>query len=78
MSIYKPKLSPHHHYDFQVLGLRFCGTTGTGDRRKAEAIERAEREKRGRTQKRLGRTPHFLRGHHALLARGWTARRDPR
>src|SRR6516165_4854438 len=25
MSIYKPKLSPYYHYDFQVRGRRFYG-----------------------------------------------------
>lgn len=45
MSTYKPKNSPFYHYDFQCGGHRFYGTTGTADRREAEAVERAEKEK---------------------------------
>jgi hypothetical protein len=45
VSVYKHKGSPHYHFDFQVRGRRFHGSTGTGDRRKAEAVERKEREK---------------------------------
>lgn len=44
MSIYKPKASPFYHYDFQVSGSRFCGSTGCTSRREAEGIERAEKE----------------------------------
>ena len=45
MSVYKRKDSPHYHYDFQVRGRRFHGSTGRQSRREAEAVERAEREK---------------------------------
>ena len=45
MSVYKPKGSPFFHFDFQVQGVRFCGSTGCRERRQAEAVERAEREK---------------------------------
>lgn len=39
MSIYKPKNSPHWHYDFQHKGRRFYGSTGCTARRAAEAYE---------------------------------------
>lgn len=39
MSLYRPKKSPHFHYDFVVKGSRFHGSTGTSNRRAAEAIE---------------------------------------
>jgi len=45
MSVYKPKGSPYYHFDFQMRGNRFCGSTGCSDRRQAEAVERREREK---------------------------------
>jgi integrase len=45
MSVYKPKGSPFWHFDFQTGGSRFHGSTKRTNRRQAEAIERAEREK---------------------------------
>ena len=37
--IYKPKNSPHFHYDFQVKGQRYYGSTYVADRRSAERVE---------------------------------------
>lgn len=45
MSIYKRPDSPYYHYDFQCRRTRFHGSTGETDRRKAEAFERAEKER---------------------------------
>jgi len=45
MSVYKPKNSPFYHYDFEWRGHRFFGSTKQTNRREAEAIERAERER---------------------------------
>lgn len=45
MSIYKPKNSPYYQYDFQCRGHRFHGSTKCTNRREAEAIERAEKDK---------------------------------
>ena len=45
MSIYKRSDSPFYHYDFQWRHSRFHGSTGETDRRKAEAFERAEKER---------------------------------
>lgn len=40
MSVYKPKNSPYWHYDFQIKGRRFHGSTGVETRRRAEEVER--------------------------------------
>ena len=45
MSVYKRPDSPFYHYDFQWRHSRFHGSTGETDRRKAEAFERAEKER---------------------------------
>lgn len=45
MSVYKPKNTPFWHFDFQLHGRRFFGSTGRKSRREAEAVERAERDK---------------------------------
>jgi hypothetical protein len=45
MSVYKPKGSPFYHFDFQRRGRRFHGSTKRTDRREAQAVERAERER---------------------------------
>jgi len=45
MSVYKDRRSPFYQYDFQCGGHRFHGSTKTSNRREAEAIERAERER---------------------------------
>jgi len=44
MSIYKPPNKPNYHYDFQVKGHRFFGTTATPNRREAERIEKEKKE----------------------------------
>lgn len=43
MSLYRPKKSPHWHYDFQIKGVRFHGSTATPDRRAALAIQAKKR-----------------------------------
>lgn len=43
MSIYRPKKSPHWHYDFQVRGVRFHGSTGTADKTAARQVEARKR-----------------------------------
>jgi integrase len=45
MSIYRPKGSPFYHFDFWQRGHRFHGSTKRTNRREAEAVERAERER---------------------------------
>ncbi|WP_375308408.1 hypothetical protein WI560_13580 [Bradyrhizobium sp. A11] len=43
MSVYKHKGSPFYHFDFQLKGHRFHGSTGAKGKREAEGIERLER-----------------------------------
>lgn len=43
MSVYKPKKSPHWHFDFMWKGRRFYGTTGCAAKRDALAYERRQR-----------------------------------
>jgi integrase len=45
MSVYKPAGSPFYHFDFQWRGTRFHGSTKRTDRREAQAVEKAERER---------------------------------
>jgi len=45
VSVYKPKNSPYYHFDFQVAGVRYHGSTETANRREAEAREKIERDK---------------------------------
>jgi integrase len=45
MSIYKPQGSPFYHFDFQWRGNRFHGSTKRTDRREAQAVEKAEKER---------------------------------
>jgi integrase len=68
MSVYKPKGSPFYHFDFQFHGARFYGSTGCRDRRQAEAIERAERERAKALSKRERDLP---RTYGESAARFW-------
>jgi integrase len=45
MSIYRPKGSPFYHFDFWWRGARFHGSTKCTNRREAEVVERAERDR---------------------------------
>jgi predicted GIY-YIG superfamily endonuclease len=45
MTVYKSKRSPFWWFDFQVDGRRFFRSTKTTNKKDAQAIERAEREK---------------------------------
>lgn len=45
MSVYRPKLSPHFHFDFVFKGQRHYGSTNCTSRREAEAYERQQRHK---------------------------------
>jgi hypothetical protein len=47
MSIYKSPKSPFWHYDFQIGGHRFHGSTKCRTRREAEKAEAIERERAG-------------------------------
>ncbi len=43
MSVYRPAKSPYWHYDFQLEGVRFHGTTGTTSKADAKKIEEKKR-----------------------------------
>ena len=43
MSLYKPKNTPYWHFDFQLSGVRFYGSTGTANKGKARLIEAQRR-----------------------------------
>ena len=45
MSVYRPDRSPYFLYDFWIQRHRFHGPTKCTNKREAEAVERAEREK---------------------------------
>lgn len=45
MSVFRQKGSPYFHFDFWCDGVLFHGSTKCTNRREAEAVERAEREK---------------------------------
>jgi hypothetical protein len=45
MSVYRPRNSPFYHFDFELGGHRFFGTTRVSSRREAEQYETAERLK---------------------------------
>lgn len=45
MSVYRPKGSPFYHFDFQIGGDRFHGSTKRTNRREAEGVERTERDR---------------------------------
>jgi integrase len=44
MSVFKQKGSPYYHYDFQLRGRRYHGSTGCRGKRDAEEYERRERK----------------------------------
>jgi integrase len=45
VSLYRKPRSPYWHFDFQVRGHRFHGSTKTANKREAEKLEAAERER---------------------------------
>jgi hypothetical protein len=55
MSIYKHQATPFWHFDFQLRGHRFHGSTRCRSRRQAEAIEKAERAKAKQLLKASGK-----------------------
>jgi len=63
LSPYKPKdgRSPYFHFDFQVRGHRFHGSTKRTTRREAEKVEAAEREKAKRLVAQLAAAKTSLR-----------------
>jgi integrase len=61
MSIYKSRKSPYWQFDFEFGGHRFFGSTKRTNRREAEAVERAERERAERHVKQARAAATSLR-----------------
>jgi hypothetical protein len=61
VSIYKHKDSPFYHYDFQLKGHRFHGSTGVKSKREAEGIERLEKARVRQQLEKAGKAKTSLR-----------------
>src|SRR5262249_22788333 len=63
VSVYKNRdgRSPYFHFDFQIRGVRFHGSTKQTTRREAETIERQEREKAKALVKQLAAAKSSVR-----------------
>jgi integrase len=70
MSIYRPKNSPYFHFDFQVRGVRFHGSTRCRNKRHAQEIEKAERDRAKERLKADGRALRLT--IDAAAGRYWT------
>ena len=83
MSVYRPKGSPYFHFDFQMRGVRFHGSTRCGNKRQAQEVEKAERAKAKQHLKTDRRAPQLTMDtaggrywievgqHHACRAETW-------
>lgn len=71
MSVYRPKNSPYYQFDFQWRGRRFLGTTKCTNKREAEAVERAERE-RAKQEAAKARTATSSLHFDDVAGRYWT------
>ena len=69
MSVYKPKGSPYWHYDFQLRGVRFYGSTGTTSKSTARTVEARERTKAATSGGAARRRPMTLT---AATGRYWS------
>ncbi|WEA61802.1 integrase [Rhizobium sp. BJ04] len=72
MSVYKPKSSPFYHYDFEISGHRFHGTTKTRNKRDAEAIERQLKEAAKCEVEQLRKTGNVPMTIDMAVGRYWT------
>jgi hypothetical protein len=61
VSVYKHKDSPFYHYDFQLKGNRFHGSTGFKSKREAEAAERVEKARVRKQLEQAGKAAVSLR-----------------
>jgi integrase len=61
VSVYKHQDSPFYHYDFQLKGHRFHGSTGAKSKREAEAVEKLERTKARQQFEKAGHAATSLR-----------------
>ena len=73
MSVYKHKDSPFYHYDFQLQGHRFYGSTGAKSKREAEKVEGIKRAEARQDLARSSKSGvSLLLGH--VAARFWQER----
>lgn len=73
MSVYKKPNSPFYHFDFQIGGHRFHGSTGCTARRDAEKFEALERDKAKAQVKATRFAAGSVQIDH-LAARFWDAK----
>ncbi|WHS94220.1 hypothetical protein VPK21_004340 [Sinorhizobium kummerowiae] len=71
MSVYKSKASPFYHYDFQIDGNRFHGTTKTRNKRDAEAVERQLKEQARRDAEQARKTGNAPMTIDTAVGRYW-------
>jgi integrase len=81
VSLFNPPRSPYWHFDFWHKGHRFHGSTETANRREAEKIEAAEREKAKATIAQLAKAKTSLRlddvaGRHWQTAQHFASSRN--
>lgn len=69
MSVYKPKGREHYVVDFQLGGRRFCISTDATQKRAAEQIELAQRQRARRSLAEEKATAAALRGEAPLTLR---------
>jgi integrase len=70
MSVYRPKGSPFYHFDFQIGGDRFHGSTKRTNRREAEGVERIERDRAKQARAATRAAPTSLQLDH-VTGRYW-------
>jgi hypothetical protein len=61
MSVYRHKDPPFYHYDFQLRGHRFHGSTGAKGKREAEGVERTEKARAKKHLEQASRAKVSLR-----------------
>ncbi|MBY5363588.1 phage integrase family protein [Rhizobium leguminosarum] len=71
MSVYRPKGNPYYHYDFQINGNRFHGSTKAGSRREAIVIERELKEKAREEIKRRAKSGQVPMTFNEAAGRYW-------
>lgn len=69
MSVYKHKGSPFYHFDFQLKGNRFHGSTGCTNKREADEFERDERE---RAKREIRQSPTVSTQLDYVAGRYWS------
>jgi integrase len=71
VSLFRRPRSPYWHYDFWCRGHRFCGSTKARNRREAEKVEAAERERAKGYVAQIEAAKTSLRLHD-IASRYWT------